>query len=543
MNQPAENVIVNAWNTYELDEPVEIPSDGELWFGYHVDTEGGHPAGCDAGAAVEWKGNLIYMNGWNILNNLNPDLNYNWNLVGLADNGRMLSIRNQRDLTGYKIYRDGAMIHEIDGTNTLSWTDEGLDDGEYTYWVTAVYNDTEESVPSNTASAVIEANFPPPVNLTCTVNAYGVLMDWQAPDVDPEPYESIDEGFEEGGLPDDWSLLDLDGDNICWELAPGGFTPNSGNYCMASASFINEIGALTPNNWLITPPINLYDNAFMAFYVAAQDPNWPEEHMEVRLSTTTMNSIDFTELLYEGAPSDDNWHQIYLDLSDYADETVYIAFIHNEVTDMYWLKLDDVFISSPVREINPGDYSAIHESRKNDGFQRLTAAIPPARNYRDRPDFIRYNIYRNDDVIDTQNPNETNYIDTDVPSGYHTYYVTAVYDGEHESMPSNMVNVAFNSAEEVPGITTSLVGNHPNPFNPVTQIDFSIATASRVTIEVFNLKGQLVRSLADEEMDSGHHTVQWTGDDDNGKPVGSGVFFYRMKTGDYTSTKKMLLLK
>ncbi len=546
LSQDVDNVIASMWNTVVLDEPVAISSDEELWFGYHIDTTGGYPAGCDEGPAVAWKGDLIKMSNWASLSTTYTNLDYNWNIVGLAENGRMLTqgaTRNQRDLTGYRIYRDGVLVHEIYDTNTRTWTDEGLDDGEYVYTATAVYNGTEESVHSNVAIVEIDGNFPPPENLSLTSNGDDIHLQWQAPNGGDTEYDTINEGFEDGILPIDWSIRDLDGDNIYWEIAPANFTPNSGNCCMASASFINEIGALTPNNWLITPAINLYGNAFMAFYIAAQDPDWSQEHMEVRLSTSSNNPIDFTELLYEETLDSDSWHQVYLDLSDYADETVYIAFIHNEVTDMYWLKLDDVFISSPVRDIHPSTPSALRESRKNDGLTVLSAEKPATERDRDRPEIIRYNIYRNYVILDTQVPDQTSYDDLNVSNGVYTYYITAVYEGENESLPSNEVYVSINGTDEVPGITTDLVGNHPNPFNPVTQINFSLALASRVTIEVFNLKGQLIRTLIDDNLESGNHTVRWTGDDNHGKEVGSGIYLYRMKAGAFTSTKKMILLK
>ncbi len=83
----------------------------------------------------------------------------------------------------------------------------------------------------------------------------------------------------------------------------------------------------------------------------------------------------------------------------------------------------------------------------------------------------------------------------------------------------------------------------PNPFNPTTTIAFSIPTDSRVTLDVFNIRGQKVRTLLDERMERGEHSVQWTGDDDNGKPCSSGVYLYRMKAGETTKTSRMLLMK
>jgi flagellar hook assembly protein FlgD len=64
-----------------------------------------------------------------------------------------------------------------------------------------------------------------------------------------------------------------------------------------------------------------------------------------------------------------------------------------------------------------------------------------------------------------------------------------------------------------------------------------------VTIEVYNLKGQLVRTLVNEIKTAGNYSVVWNGRDNNNQPVSSGVYFYKMNTGKYSSTKKMILMK
>ena len=94
-----------------------------------------------------------------------------------------------------------------------------------------------------------------------------------------------------------------------------------------------------------------------------------------------------------------------------------------------------------------------------------------------------------------------------------------------------------------PAYITTLKGNHPNPFNPTTSISFSLAENQNVKIVIYNVKGQKVRELLNNNMEKGKHNITWNGKDDYGQEVSSNVYFYRMKTGRYTSTKKMLLLK
>lgn len=90
---------------------------------------------------------------------------------------------------------------------------------------------------------------------------------------------------------------------------------------------------------------------------------------------------------------------------------------------------------------------------------------------------------------------------------------------------------------------TSLKGNYPNPFNPVTTISFDIAQEGHVSLDIFNVKGQKVKTLVNDRMTAGSHTIQWNGTDDNNKKVGSGIYFYNMKSGKYTNTRKMILMK
>jgi flagellar hook assembly protein FlgD len=85
--------------------------------------------------------------------------------------------------------------------------------------------------------------------------------------------------------------------------------------------------------------------------------------------------------------------------------------------------------------------------------------------------------------------------------------------------------------------------NKPNPFNPATEIAFTLPSPSHVKLDVFNILGQNVTTLIDGYRPAGDHTVTWEGRDDNGGPAASGVYFYRIEAGNFTKCKKMLLLK
>ena len=92
----------------------------------------------------------------------------------------------------------------------------------------------------------------------------------------------------------------------------------------------------------------------------------------------------------------------------------------------------------------------------------------------------------------------------------------------------------------------ALAQNSPNPFNPSTTISYAIpegANQLQVVLNVFNIRGQVVRTLVDQPQGPGTYNVNWDGADIHGARVASGVYFYRLKAGDFVSTRKMVVLK
>ncbi len=87
------------------------------------------------------------------------------------------------------------------------------------------------------------------------------------------------------------------------------------------------------------------------------------------------------------------------------------------------------------------------------------------------------------------------------------------------------------------------VSNYPNPFNPETTISFNLKNSGDVKLSVYNIKGQLVKTLVEDHLDSGNHSIVWHGKDNNSTDVSSGVYFYRLISDTTSITKKMILLK
>ena len=91
----------------------------------------------------------------------------------------------------------------------------------------------------------------------------------------------------------------------------------------------------------------------------------------------------------------------------------------------------------------------------------------------------------------------------------------------------------------------TLSQNYPNPFNPSTSINYDIPDGDpvRVSLQVYNLRGQLVKVLVEEVKESGSYTVHWDGKDQHGRRLSSGVYFYRIQAGDFSKIRKMVVLK
>jgi len=143
-----------------------------------------------------------------------------------------------------------------------------------------------------------------------------------------------------------------------------------------------------------------------------------------------------------------------------------------------------------------------------------------------------------------------------IPAGQHDF-VRISYAGEGEiklvsaivvGEDASQMNVTIKWAGA--GLTNAtlpsvfaLSQNIPNPFNPTTEINYALPKASSVRLEVLNVLGQVVRTLVDEFQTAGTHSIEWNSADDSGNRVASGVYLYRIQAGEFSETKKMILMK
>ncbi|MDD3536486.1 MAG: S8 family serine peptidase [Candidatus Cloacimonetes bacterium] len=107
----------------------------------------------------------------------------------------------------------------------------------------------------------------------------------------------------------------------------------------------------------------------------------------------------------------------------------------------------------------------------------------------------------------------------------------------------NIYQSTPNVEELAPALATELKGAYPNPFNPSTTLSFSLKDKGEVSLDIYNQKGQKVRSLYSGSLEAGEHQLVWNGTDDGGRTMPSGLYYYRMKSGTYSSTRKMIMMK
>ncbi|NIW45011.1 MAG: T9SS type A sorting domain-containing protein, partial [Gammaproteobacteria bacterium] len=88
-----------------------------------------------------------------------------------------------------------------------------------------------------------------------------------------------------------------------------------------------------------------------------------------------------------------------------------------------------------------------------------------------------------------------------------------------------------------------LYQNHPNPFNPETEIRFYLPEPNHVSIRIYNIRGEEIRSLVDSPYTPGSHKIRWDGKDNNGNPVSSGIYLYQLQTNTFSQVRKMSLLR
>jgi len=142
------------------------------------------------------------------------------------------------------------------------------------------------------------------------------------------------------------------------------------------------------------------------------------------------------------------------------------------------------------------------------------------------------------------NPGDSQYVLVKLAVGRDTDRLTAIT--EMRSILNGPFDFPVDVADEAEAIVPhayTLAQNIPNPFNSGTSISYSLPEKSHVTIRIFNILGQEVKTVVDEFRNAGEYSVRWDGRNNSGRSVSTGLYLYRIEAGDYSGTRKMLFLK
>ncbi|MCK4312654.1 MAG: T9SS type A sorting domain-containing protein [Candidatus Cloacimonetes bacterium] len=378
---------------------------------------------------------------------------------------------------------------------------------------------------------------------------------------DPPSSGVFYEDFEGTFPPDGWLKLNPDG-GTGWEPLQVGTTPIPGwtggeaTACPDGGSWQafctwTTGGATMNDQWLITPQITVEDSDELAFYMMYFFDNY-DDYIEILISTTVQNDPVAFDIVVDAISfttgSSEEWELYSYNLTDFvtAGTDVYIAFretVADNLADGSAISIDNVYVGSPADIIST---TTVLKAHSNTQVERIINYVHvPNTHIVNSRDLLGYNVYLDGDSLDFTTDTEWQFFDL-VNGQFYDAGVSAVYDdppGESEIIEINF-EYTGTGAGDIIVAKTELINNYPNPFNPVTNIAFSLGEPGHITLEVYNIKGEKVRTLINEVLPANNHVVTWNGVDDNNKSVSSGVYFYKMRAGGrYTSTKKMILMK
>ncbi|MBR4155873.1 MAG: choice-of-anchor J domain-containing protein [Bacteroidales bacterium] len=249
----------------------------------------------------------------------------------------------------------------VDENGSFHW--DSFRKGNYSYAVMkkgydTLYVNNVTIWNETTLEATIDEILAPVENLTVSATGWAKWENRDFSNGGGEFVYNFDDGFLDG-----WQTIDADGDGFNWRITTDILGPGNGHngsrYCVISQSFDNDLGGpLTPDNYLVTTDKYLIkDGSQLSFYVCAQDATWSAEHYGIAISTTgNSNPEDFTMIWEETLSSKSGakesrdgskqgaWYLKKIDLSNYAEQEIYIAFRHFNCTNQFYVNIDDIVL-------------------------------------------------------------------------------------------------------------------------------------------------------------------------------------------------------
>jgi|GEM_PF-2413280 len=409
-------------------------------------------------------------------------------------------------------------------------------------------------------------------SLTATDAVGGIDLSWSFQNPVSEFVDDFESYEEFSFTMDPWTLVDVDGyttygfqsvsfPNAGSPMAYIVFNPDSTDPAIDSpahsgsqyaASFASTTA---PNNdWMISPLVSADANTELSFFAKSYTDQYGLERFKVAVSTTDTDPASFTVISngdYVEAPVD--WTEFTYDLSAYAGQNIYVA-IQCVSNNAFIFFVDDVSITSATQKtdiVYNADTRSASPALEKVAVEGASApAIAPRT---PAATLEGFNVYRGTDegsmsLHATMAADEFAMRDTtDMNVGTTYYYAVAAVYNVGEAPMSDTVSVTHTivSVEDGLGIPQefALQQNYPNPFNPTTSIKYQLPQASTVQIVIYNMLGQRIRTLVNESQEAGYYEAVWDGRNTAGLKVSSGMYFYRIKAGNFTKTHKMMMLK
>jgi hypothetical protein len=224
---------------------------------------------------------------------------------------------------------------------------------------------------------------------------------------------------------------------------------------------------------------------------------------------------------------------------DFVADVFNVVILSSADIDATALDRSRIYVGNTAGAIRPNMTRAIDVNA--DGRQDLAAQFPSATVLSYRPSAI--NIDDGALRVESDGPIGLHFV---TPDGG-DYLVGDIFElgapvelpifaPEHPPLP-------FAEKQETRPTTTGFTSIHPNPFNPQTTVNFTLAGPQHVRIAIYDVRGALVRRLADQSMPSGDHSMVWNGLDDAGRTTSSGIYFVRLIAGSTMETRKIVMLK
>ncbi|MCP4708851.1 MAG: T9SS type A sorting domain-containing protein [Planctomycetes bacterium] len=393
------------------------------------------------------------------------------------------------NLQYYRIYRNGSLIGISSDTNS---TDDDLADGGYCYTISAVFGD--ESQPSNEACIAVG---PAALDFDGSIE-YAVAM--------PSPNLNLTDALtiEAWIYPTGWGEVEDYGfGQVIDKMALGLFLNNENHSDYADNSLVFSLFYQSPansNSHFNTPSgsinLNTWQHLAAVYDAAAEN------------AKVYINGIE-QELTNAGDDPSGN-------ILDNSDNYLIIGNISENFTNTFDGLIDELRVWNVVR--SQSDISATMETYLSGNEQGLVGY---------------WTLDEGDGPMIFDNSDNGN-------DGY-AYAVRA----EGRTLGPNAIEDEPGSIDGLPA-AYALSQNYPNPFNPTTIIEYALPTAGRVTLQVYNSAGQWVRSLVDSGQEAGYHRALWDGNNQNGQPVTSGIYLYRIEvegSSSFIENRRMVLLK